>query len=424
MLRVNPRGRALVVLAATGLAWGMLSLAGQASAQEAVPSTTCTAPVLTGFKVPALVYVGGKLAVKVTLSCAPASPVAVSLTSDNTYLPVPGALTVGSGHTSATADLTPGADDAGQYQATLTAQYGATSLPETVTVDPGLSSLSIPACGGEPDCVDPEVLFTGPAPAGGLTVQFTSNNPAVTVPASSTFQEGVVGGGIIGDVSPVTANTPITIKATLGGYTLHVTKVLLPPFGQGDHVMLSPESGQTKYIYGQEFNLEYQAGLSNPAGSEGVTVTFSSPSPSLELQQTSDYIPPGFTDGFTDVNTADVTAPVHTTLTATADGISKTIPVIIEPGLDSFSGLPAAIKGGRSFTATINLAGPVDTRTAIDLDSTDGVLTVPTVVHVAPGQSSVSFKVTTVPVTSKTGVSIVAMLGSSTLQSNTITLTK
>lgn len=115
-----------------------------------------------------------------------------------------------------------------------------------------------------------------------------------------------------------------------------------------------------------------------------------------------------------------MTQPVHTTITATADGITQTLPVVIEPGLASFSGLPARIKGGRSFTATINLAGPVDTRTTVALQSTDGVLGVPLLVHIPAGHSSVSFRATTVPVTTTTGVSIIASLGSSTLQSGTV----
>jgi hypothetical protein len=422
MSAVNLRGRGLVAVVATALAWGMLSLTSQAGPQAATASTTCTSPVLSGFKVPALVYVGGKLAVTVKLSCAPSSPVVVSLASNNSNLPVPAAVTVSSGRTAKTVDLAPEADTSGQYRATLTAEYLGKSLPRTVTVDPGLSSLQLPACSFEPNCVEPFVLFTGPAPAGGLTVQFASDNPAVTVPASSTFQAGSLGGDIIATVSEVTTNTPVTISATLGSLTLQATTVLLPPFGPGDQIMIQPESGQGSHIYGQEFDLEYLAVLSNPAPDSGVTVTFSSPSPSLEVQETTSFIPPGFTDAFTNVNTANVTQAVHTTITATADGVTKSVPVVIEPGLASFSGLPAAIRGGRSFTATINLAGPVDTRTAVALQSTDGILSVPTLVHIPAGHSSVSFRATTVPVTTATGVSIIASLGSSTLQSGTITV--
>src|SRR5215472_12442010 len=176
MSAVSLRGRGLVALIATGLAWGILSLTSQAGTQMAAASTTCTSPVLSGFQVPALVYVGGKLAVTIKLSCAPASPVSVSLASNNSNLPVPATVTV-SGHRDKTVDLTPGADTAGQYQATLTATFSGKSLPGTVTVDPGLSSLQLPPCSFEPNCVDPTVFFTGPAPAGGLTVQFASNNP-------------------------------------------------------------------------------------------------------------------------------------------------------------------------------------------------------------------------------------------------------
>jgi hypothetical protein len=421
MFTGNRRHRVLMTMAVAGLAWGTLSL-GQAGVPAAA-SAACTVPSLTGFTGPALVNVGASLTVTVTLSCAPPAPASVSLNSDNSDLPVPATVTVPAGQTTADVSLTPLADAAGQYQATLTAQLGTMALTQTITVDPGLASLQLPDCGDMPNCVDPTVLFTGPAPAGGLTVQFASSSPAVVVPASQNIQAGALGGDIITTVNPVTTKTPVTISATLGGTTLQATKVLLPPFGAGDHITLQPESGQTRHIYGQEFDLEYQALLSNPAGTDGVTVTYSTPSASLELQNTTDVIPPGFTDSFTNVNTANVTAPVHTRLVVTADGVRKSLRVVIEPGLASFTGLPKAIEGGRRFTVTITLAGPVDTRTTVSLQSSQGVLNVPALVHIPAGHSSATVTATTVPVTSRTPVFIIAMLGSTNIQSANITLT-
>jgi hypothetical protein len=118
-----------------------------------------------------------------------------------------------------------------------------------------------------------------------------------------------------------------------------------------------------------------------------------------------------------------VTSAVHTTLVATVDGVSASLPVTIEPGLASFTDVPATVTGGQSFTATVNLAGPVDTATTVSLQSTVGILSVPVTVTIPAGESSASFQATTVAVTSDTTVNIYAALGSTNLPSAAITVT-
>jgi hypothetical protein len=114
---------------------------------------------------------------------------------------------------------------------------------------------------------------------------------------------------------------------------------------------------------------------------------------------------------------------VHTAIKVTVGSINASIPVTIEPGLASITNVPATIKGGDSFTATVNLAGPVDTATTVGLQSTWGILTVPSTVVIPAGQSSVSFTATTVPVTSNSDVTIYAYLGTSSINSTTVTVT-
>ena len=95
----------------------------------------------------------------------------------------------------------------------------------------------------------------------------------------------------------------------------------------------------------------------------------------------------------------------------------------VEPGLASFTNVPATVEGGQPFTATINLAGPVDTATTVSLQSTAGILNVPGTVTIPAGQSSASFQATTVTVTADSTVNIYAYLGSTSLPSAAITVT-
>jgi hypothetical protein len=387
---------------------------------------SCRAPSLTSIKAPTLSYALETPLITIGLTCAPTAPIRLRLTSSNSYLRVPATVTVGRYYDYAAVPAKAGADQEGQYTGTVTVRYGRSSLSKAITVDPGLAQILISPTSGEPDAVSLNVLLTGGAPTGGLTFKLKSSSPAVTVPATYTItQPGALGvGGIPGvTVQTVSRNTPVTISATLGSRTVSASTTLLPPFDSGDSAALVPESQQGSIIYGDEYSLEYQLTLSNPAPADGLTVTYSSPSASLELQQTSGFIPAGSDDDIIDVNTAAVTSPLHTELAASVDGVTATLPITIEPGLVSITGVPATITSGDSFTATVTLAGSVDTATTVALQSLDGVLSVPGEVVIPSGSSSVTFTASTVTVTSDTSVSIEAMLGSTTVYSDSVTVT-
>lgn len=381
---------------------------------------SCRSPRLTGLTAPSLLYVGSPSAATIHVSCAPTAAIRLRLHSSNSDLPVPATITVGRYYDYATVPLDPKADEEGRYSAVLTVRYGRKAEAKPMTVDPGLSVFAIPPS-SEPNFVQPDALFTGIVPAGGLTVRLSSSNPAIVVPATFTAAAGSLGGGFNVTVQPVTKNTKVTLSASFGGRTLHATTVLLPPFGPGDTVKLFAEDGPGP-IYGQEFDLEYIAVLSNPAPASGETVTFSASDPSIEPQTASDDITPGFVDAYVDINTADITSPVHATLKATAAGITATLPITIEPGLSSVT-VPPTVTGGDSFTGTVSLAGPVDTATTVELQSTWGIVTVPALVTIPAGQSSATFTATTASVTSDSDVTINAMLGTTLITSNTVTLT-
>jgi hypothetical protein len=387
---------------------------------------SCRTPTLSGLQAPDLVYVGDHPVLALRLSCAPTAGVRLTLSSASQYLPVPRTITVGRYYDYADVTLTPMADEAGQYDAAVTVRDGKRSLTTTITVDPGLSLFEILAVGNQLDAVSLDILVTGRIPVGGVTISLHSSSPAVTVPATLTISEpGSLGvtnpAGVT--VQPVTQDTPVTLSATLGSRTLNATTVLLPPFDSSDSAALTPVSDQGNVVYGGATSLEYQLTLSNPVPASGLAATFSSPSTSLELQPASDYISAGFNEDWVDVNVADVTSPVSTELQAAVDGVTATLPVTVEPGLASITGVPSTIEGGSSFTATVSLAGPVDAATTIGLQGDSSLLTIPGLVTIPPGQSSASFTVSTAAVSADTSVFFGAALGTTTLYSDWVTLT-
>lgn len=121
-----------------------------------------------------------------------------------------------------------------------------------------------------------------------------------------------------------------------------------------------------------------------------------------------------------------VTAPVHTMLSTTIDGVPTSVKVTIEPPMSSFA-VPASVTGGQSFSVTLNMFGPVDTPTVVNLSGGSGVLSTPLSVTVPAGKSSVSFTVTTATVASPDQDFILGTIVSNselldTLQSSTITV--
>jgi hypothetical protein len=215
----------------------------------------------------------------------------------------------------------------------------------------------------------------------------------------------------------------VTLSATFEGTTKSASYVLVPQWSSGDSVSIDPENGPGP-LYGLENYVGYSIALSNPAPASGLTadVTPGNPNALQFFAPPPITLDPGQSTGYFEVNVGNVTAPVHTTISVTVDGARAKTPVTIEPGLASFA-LPATLSTGTTGTGTITLAGPVDTATTVALQSTWGILTVPLTVTDPAGRSSATFPISVVPVTTDSPVSIVASLGTSTLQSDNIDVT-
>jgi hypothetical protein len=374
-----------------------------------------------------LAYVGDHPVATIHLSCAPLAPIRLALSSTSTNVPVPATVTVGRYYDYAQVTLVPKAFEPGQYAATITVRHGGRSLSRTIVVNPGLHLVQIPAVSDMPDDVLLNVLFTGEIPAGGETVKLASSNAAVTVPATFTFPAPSFGGEVTGiTVREVTKNTKVTLSASLGGVTMSASTVLLPPFNSHDSATIE-NSNFPGPIYGLNgATYDYAVRLSNPAPDSGLTFNVASGSPDLAVSGNPQFIIAGSTVGSFTVDTILVTAPVHTTLSTKVDGVPASVKVTIEPPMSSFTN-PATVTGGTVFSVTLNMFGPVDTPTVVDLSTGSGVLSAPLSVTVPAGKSSVSFMVTAATVTAPETSFILADIVSNNLvldsmQSSTITV--
>lgn len=379
-----------------------------------VTPKTCRSPALSAISLPSLAHAGDHVVLGVKLTCTPARAVRLSLASASApapapVVPVPATVTIGAYYRAVNIMLTPKAYLPGQYRSTVSVRYGGRNLSRTMTVDPGLSEFANSPDSCSPDSVNLSILFTGQVPAGGLIVKLRSDNAAITVPATVAFtQQGSLGGGVSQvTVKPVSKNTKVTLTATLGSRTLTLSIILLRTWHSGDTITLIPSPGPGPF-YGPSFGYEYFVDLSNPAPAGGLTGTATTDHPNdvQDLTSQADVLP-GCTNTLISFDVPYESAPVHATVTVSIGGSTARASLTIEPSLATVT-LPAMITGGQSGTGTVTVAGAPDVPETVYLQSTWGILTVPASVTIPAGQTSVTFPITTVAVTSDSQVNVIA----------------
>ena len=319
---------------------------------SAMAADICTDPQPASVSVPGPLYAGDQVSGTVSLTCAPASAVTLSLSSDNSRLTVPATVKVARRRTSAKVTVKTSKERGGQYVANVTAAYAGRSASGAVTVSPGLQAIDLPLS-SKPNTVDPDITFTGPAPAGGVTVRLASDNPAVTVPATAFFQEGAYGGDVGGvTVHPVRGRPP-SISRSRSAPVRSAARPSCSRRSTAPAVCRSSPSGKETCI-GLDSYLQYTIRLSNPAPDNGLNISLRvrDADSGVHLQQDTVEVLPGWGDTAFYLDADDVTRTVHTAIEATAGGVTTSIPVTVQPRLTAITGMPASVKSGSSFQGT------------------------------------------------------------------------
>ncbi len=260
------------------------------------------------------------------------------------------------------------------------------------------------------------VTLGGPAPAAGITLNLITSNVAllpapstVFIPAgqtSSTFSF-TAGGSALQTV------TPVKLYAT-SGVSSRQASLLITPVVNVSSISVNPVEGG--------FSTSGTVNLSIPAQAGGALVTLSSASPLLTLPSTVMVAPGSSFVSFT-VPTSSVTATTPVAVTAAYNSVTvsnvamlSAAPVVAVGTLT----LPSTQIGGQPVTGTVTVtnfprnAGGV----VITITSGDTRTVASSSVTIPQGAYSATFTLPTTVVTGTKGVSVKAILGTSSATAN------
>jgi hypothetical protein len=337
---------------------------------------------------------------------SPRGGAVIRLASSSRLVRVPPSITVPAGATAASFPLmtTPVATAA---EVVISASYRRQTASATFRIlPPLLTSLTFApdsVTGGDP--ATGTVAVSGPAPAGGLKVQITSDSPAyVTLPTSVTVPAGASQAHFPVATRAVPTNAPVVISAVTANDRLNTRLRIAPPR------LASLTFTPARVMGGQ-------------AAVGAVTLTSTAPAGGLEVRLYSSY-PLDVPDTVTvpagqRVATFPVTAPVLThsytfyVVASRADQAIQGALEVVGPKVIALVVQTSPIVGGLPDIATVTLDQPAPAGGIPLFPLSSSVLVrLPEYVRVPAGATSVSFAVTTPAVAAPTTVQISVGLGS------------
>ena len=215
-------------------------------------------------------------------------------------------------------------------QVTVEATYLGKTITATLTVNPdsvgSISLASSTVIGGSAATTTNTLTLLGRAPTGGAVVGLSSNNPAVTVPASITVAAGAtVSPNFTIATSAVTTATAVTISATYNNIVTPVTLTVVPV---GPVSITLSHNGVTS---GTQIGGNYVT-LSGGAPKGGAVVTLSSSNPVVASVPASVTVSQGYLKSPTFVITAGtVTTQTTVKISASYLGITVTANFTVQP---------------------------------------------------------------------------------------------
>lgn len=258
---------------------------------------------------------------------APAGGVSVALASASPSIAsVPASVTVPGGASSATFAIST-QPVASNTPVQISATFRLATRTATLTVNaPALSGLTLTPASFTGGCKSStgKVTLNGKAPAGGIVVQLATANPVASVPASVTVPAGATSQTFAITAPAVTSNQVGAVTATLAGIgrsaTLTVKPVGLLSLALSPNPVVGPNS------------VTGTVTLECAAAPGPITVSLSSSNTAVARPDAASLtIATGQTSGTFSITTADVSAVSSAAIRATANGVTKSVTLTVNP---------------------------------------------------------------------------------------------
>ena len=331
------------------------------------------------------VYIGGP---------APEGGLAVSLTSgDPGTVITPEAVLVPEGALSVSFPIT-SVPVSSPVEVSITAFAGSLTESTVITVrPPRVAALSLsPTAVTSPATLVGTIALDAAAAEGGVTVELSSDNPAVlNIPASVTIEAGQSTAVFSASAASVSGNVTVSVSAAANGGSATASALIKPPVILG--VSVSPSS-----VVGGIVNSTGTVTLTGPAPADGALVTLSSNNAAASIPA-SVLVPEGAASATFSIATNRVTANATVSISGAYGGVSRAAYLTVLTLLKSVTLTPNSVTGGAAVTGRVDLNAPAPAEGfTVALSSTSGAALPPAHVPVAGGSVSSTFVISTAPV--------------------------
>jgi hypothetical protein len=290
-------------------------------------------------------YSGDDTWVAVQLTAAvPSGGATISLSSsDPVAAPVPATIPIQGGHAWTQFQMR-----AGQVTTptpvTLTATLNGGSVNGSFTVQPpSLKSVDMVSSMTGGVTAGANIMLNGQAPAGGATVNLSSNSPAASTPPTATVPAGSYSVPITFPTSPVTTNTIVTITASWNGTTVQ-SQVTLTPQLPPETLTLTPTS-----VVGTGGSSFGRVTVATPPSSD-LLLPLTTSHPSIAQINTAVVIPAGSTQGGFNISTSPVSVPSDVTISVSGGGVTRSAILTVTPDSPPTPGTPTLLSPARDAT--------------------------------------------------------------------------
>lgn len=260
-----------------------------------------------------------------------------------------------------------------------------------------------------------QIQLSTAAPSSGAVINLTSSDPnAAPVPATVTMPANTAWMQFQMKAGQVTAQTPVTITASLNSGSASTQLTVLPPSIKS--LSISPT------IFNGGISVQAIAMLNGVAPANGASISFSSSSPAVEAPA-AETVAAGSPSVVFQIPTTSVTANTPATVTATYNGQSVATQITLTPqGQPSAIALsPSSVTGTAGTLGVVQVASAANTDQIFSLSSNNPAATLPSTVLIPAGFVSASFNINTSQVSTQTLVTI-SVSGGGVTHSATLTL--